>query len=96
MRASAKYGSSGIGFCDASVLHGPVTNAIPAWKKLVVSALERNKRYPAAAQTRNEHGIAELVLVETSPSSAHHAVGVTTPPEHWTLIEKALRPKRHE
>jgi len=38
------------------------TTAIPTWKKLVVSALERNKRYPAAAQTRNEHGIAELAF----------------------------------
>src|SRR4051812_14421983 len=38
------------------------TTAIPTWKKLVVSALERNKRYPAAAQTRNEHGTAQLAF----------------------------------
>jgi protein TonB len=36
--------------------------AIPTWKKLVVSALERNKRYPAAAQTRGEHGTAQLAF----------------------------------
>jgi periplasmic protein TonB len=38
------------------------TTAIPAWKKLVVSALERNKRYPAAAQARNQHGTAQLAF----------------------------------
>lgn len=36
--------------------------AIPTWKKLVVSALERNKRYPAAAQARNERGTAQLAF----------------------------------
>jgi protein TonB len=38
------------------------SNAIPAWKKLVVSALERNKRYPAAAQSRGEKGTAQLAF----------------------------------
>jgi len=38
------------------------TNAIPTWKKLVVTALERHKRYPAAAQARNEKGTAELAF----------------------------------
>jgi hypothetical protein len=42
-----------------------------------------------------QHGIGELGLVETSLSPGHHAVGVTSPPEHWPLIEGALRPKRH-
>ena len=37
-------------------------NAVPAWKKLVVSQLERNKRYPAAAQARNEKGTAQLAF----------------------------------
>jgi protein TonB len=36
--------------------------AIPRWTKLVVSALERNKRYPAAAQHRNERGTAQLAF----------------------------------
>ncbi|MGB9367019.1 MAG: energy transducer TonB [Xanthobacteraceae bacterium] len=36
--------------------------AVPTWKKLVVSALERNKRYPAAAQARNERGTAQLAF----------------------------------
>src|SRR5689334_12774569 len=38
------------------------SNAIPAWKKLVVSALERNKRYPVAAQSRGEKGTAQLAF----------------------------------
>jgi periplasmic protein TonB len=38
------------------------STAIPTWKKLVVSALERNKRYPSAAQARNERGTAQLAF----------------------------------
>jgi hypothetical protein len=44
----------------------------------------------------SQHGIGALSLVESSQSPGHHAVGVTTPATHWNLIEKALRPKRHE
>jgi protein TonB len=36
------------------------SNAIPTWKRQIVSLLERNKRYPAAAQSRGERGTAEL------------------------------------
>ncbi len=42
-----------------------------------------------------QHGIAELALVEQSQAPGHHAVGVATPPEHRELIERALRPKRY-
>jgi hypothetical protein len=42
-----------------------------------------------------QHGIAELALVDAQAAPGHHAVGVTTPAQHWELIEKALRPKRH-
>jgi hypothetical protein len=42
----------------------------------------------------DQHGIGQLVLTEASQSPGHAAVGVTTPSEHWELIEKALRPKR--
>ena len=41
-----------------------------------------------------QHGIADLPLVEASSAPGHHAVGVTAPPEHWELLQKALRPKR--
>jgi len=37
-------------------------NAIPTWKKFVVSALERNKRYPAAARSHGEQGTAQLAF----------------------------------
>ena len=43
----------------------------------------------------SQHGIPDLPLVETSSAPGHAAIGVTTPPEHFELIEKALRPKRH-
>lgn len=38
------------------------STAIPTWKKLVVNALERNKRYPASAQSRGEKGTAQLAF----------------------------------
>jgi protein TonB len=38
------------------------TNAIPTWKRQVVGLLERNKRYPEAAQARNQHGTVELAF----------------------------------
>jgi protein TonB len=38
------------------------SNAVPNWTKLVVSALERNKRYPAAAQARGQKGTAQLAF----------------------------------
>jgi hypothetical protein len=42
-----------------------------------------------------QHGVAHLQLVELTLAPGHNAVGVATPREHWELIEKALRPKRH-
>jgi protein TonB len=38
------------------------SNAIPTWKTQVVSILERNKRYPAAARARNEQGTTQLAF----------------------------------
>jgi protein TonB len=38
------------------------SNAIPTWKTQVVSMLERNKRYPAAARSRNEQGTTQLAF----------------------------------
>jgi len=37
-------------------------NAIPTWKRQVVGLLERHKRYPEAAQARNQHGTVELAF----------------------------------
>jgi protein TonB len=36
------------------------SNAIPTWKTQIVALLERNKRYPPAAQSRGEHGVAQV------------------------------------
>ncbi|HEY6079964.1 MAG TPA: hypothetical protein VIW29_14220 [Polyangiaceae bacterium] len=41
-----------------------------------------------------QHGASELALVTASSAPGHQAIGVVTPPEHWELIEKSLRPKR--
>jgi len=41
-------------------LHISTSNAVPAWKHQVVGLLERNKRYPQAAQARGERGIVQL------------------------------------
>jgi hypothetical protein len=42
-----------------------------------------------------QHGIPDLALVEASSGPGHAAIGLATPPAHFELIEKALRPKRH-
>lgn len=38
------------------------SNAVPTWKRQIVTLLERNKRYPAEARSRGEKGIAELAF----------------------------------
>jgi periplasmic protein TonB len=35
-------------------------NAVPTWRTQIVALLERNKRYPAAAQARHEQGVAHV------------------------------------
>jgi periplasmic protein TonB len=36
------------------------SNAVPTWKTEIVALLERNKRYPHAAQSRHQQGIAQV------------------------------------
>jgi protein TonB len=36
------------------------SNAVPTWKTQIVALLERNKRYPEAAQSRRQQGIAQV------------------------------------
>jgi protein TonB len=36
------------------------SNAVPTWKTQIVALLERNKRYPAVAQSRREQGVAQV------------------------------------
>jgi len=37
-----------------------ISNAVPTWKTQIVALLERNKRYPPAAQSRREQGTAQV------------------------------------
>jgi protein TonB len=39
-----------------------VSNAVPTWKRQISVLLERNKRYPAAAERHREVGIAQLAF----------------------------------
>ncbi len=36
------------------------SNAVPTWKRQVAGKLERNKKYPSAAQARDEKGVVQL------------------------------------
>jgi periplasmic protein TonB len=36
------------------------SKALPTWKTQIIALLERNKRYPAAAQSRHQQGIAQV------------------------------------
>ena len=48
-------------------------NAAPNWKSLLVATLERNKRYPSEAQSRGEHGVAELAFSVDRRGGVHNA-----------------------
>jgi protein TonB len=37
-------------------------NAVPTWRTKVLALLERNKRYPPAAQSRREQGVAQVLF----------------------------------
>src|SRR5262245_39798418 len=54
------------GEVPAAPMEGPVvvtnSTAIPTWKRQVSALIERNKRYPSAAQSRGEHGTAQLAF----------------------------------
>jgi protein TonB len=47
-------------------MQGPLsprpTNALPTWRIQVAALLERNKRYPAMAQSRREQGVVQLAF----------------------------------
>ena len=36
------------------------SNAVPTWSSKIVAQLERYKRYPPDAQSRGEHGVAQV------------------------------------
>jgi protein TonB len=49
------------------------SNAVPNWKSLLVATLERNKRYPSEAQSRGEHGVAQLAFSVDRRGGVHGA-----------------------
>lgn len=48
-------------------------SALPNWKSELVARLERAKRYPPEAQTRGEHGVAQLAFSVDRSGGVHHA-----------------------
>jgi protein TonB len=51
--------------------HNP--NAVPNWKSELVARLERAKRFPAEAQSRGEHGVAQLAFSVDRNGGVHNA-----------------------
>jgi protein TonB len=49
------------------------SNAVPSWKSALVAQLERNKRYPSEAQSRGEHGVAQLAFTVDRHGGVHNA-----------------------
>jgi protein TonB len=47
--------------------------ALPNWKSRLVARLERYKRYPAQAQARGEHGVAQLAFSVDRSGGVHRA-----------------------
>jgi protein TonB len=47
--------------------------ALPNWQSRLVAWLERYKRYPAEAQARGEHGVAQLAFSVDRSGGVHHA-----------------------
>jgi periplasmic protein TonB len=50
--------------------HNP--DAMPNWKSALVARLEHYKRYPPEAQTRGEHGVAQLAFSVDRTGGVHH------------------------
>jgi periplasmic protein TonB len=48
-------------------------NALPNWKSQLMARLERYKRYPAQAQARGEHGVAQLAFSVDRSGGVHNA-----------------------
>jgi len=47
------------------------SDAVPSWKSALVARLERYKRYPADAQSRGEHGVAQLAFSVDRSGGVH-------------------------
>jgi protein TonB len=51
--------------------HNP--DALPNWKSALVARLERYKRYPSEAESRGEHGVAQLAFSVDRGGHVHNA-----------------------
>jgi protein TonB len=49
------------------------SDAVPNWKSQLVARLERYKRYPSEAQSRGEHGVAQLAFSVDRNGGVHNA-----------------------
>ena len=49
------------------------SDAVPNWKSQLVARLERFKRYPSAAESRGEQGVAQLSFSVDRGGGVHHA-----------------------
>jgi protein TonB len=49
------------------------SDAVPNWKSQLVARLERYKRYPSEAQSRGEHGVAQLAFNVDRSGGVHNA-----------------------
>ena len=49
------------------------SDAVPNWKSQLVARLERYKRYPPEAQSRGEHGVAQLAFSVDRSGGVHNA-----------------------
>ena len=49
------------------------SDALPNWKSQLVARLERYKRYPSEAQSRGEHGVAQLAFSVDRSGGVHNA-----------------------
>ena len=71
------------------------SDAVPNWKSQLVARLERYKRYPSEAQSRGEHGIAQLAFNVDRSGGVHNARIVHSSGssildrETLTLVERA-------
>ena len=80
--------------------HNP--SAVPNWKSQLVARLERAKRYPPEAQSRGEHGVAQLAFsvdrsggVHRPASRAVRARACSTPRRWpWSSARRRCRRRR--
>jgi protein TonB len=69
--SAERRGERAVAPAPGAASHNP--DALPSWKSQLAARLERYKRYPAEAQARGEHGVAELAFSVDRDGGVHHA-----------------------